>query len=343
MIDLTCSGTAIAYGDNVTVSYTKGTVLAADGGVLESFIDQAVTNNVTSSQQVTTATGTGTATFTISNGSITGLTAAITTSCGTLSSFIFPHGFFSFNITNIPAGSTVIITIALPSDMPENTEYWKCINGSWVNVTSLLGDNDGDNVLTLTITDGGLGDADGVVNGTIVDPGGPATPVSVPVMPAQTSRNVSPVPPNWFKPATMSLLYLNINPQQTYANQPVTILTNVVNTGDETGNYTVDLKINGQMEQTRMVSVGPQATQPVKFTVTRANPGTYSVDIGGQTGSFTVLGASGYAGVPMSGGWIAIIVIGVLIPINAVVLVLTLRRAARKKKAAQETILHVHE
>jgi hypothetical protein len=97
------------------------------------------------------------------------------------------------------------------------------------------------------------------------------------------------------------------------------------------------------MEQTRMVSVGPQATQPVKFTVTRANPGTYSVDIGGQTGSFTVLGASGYAGVPMSGGWIAIIVIGVLIPINAVVLVLTLRRAARKRKAAQETILHVHE
>ncbi|MCX6686542.1 MAG: PGF-pre-PGF domain-containing protein [Methanoregula sp.] len=43
-IDLTTSGTAIAYGNTVTVSYTKGTVTAADTGVLESFTDQAVTN-----------------------------------------------------------------------------------------------------------------------------------------------------------------------------------------------------------------------------------------------------------------------------------------------------------
>jgi len=45
-IDLTVDGAAIANGDVVTVSYTKGTVLAADGGVLESFTDQTVTNNV---------------------------------------------------------------------------------------------------------------------------------------------------------------------------------------------------------------------------------------------------------------------------------------------------------
>ncbi|GAF85013.1 unnamed protein product, partial [marine sediment metagenome] len=45
-IDLTCSGTAIAGGDTVTVSYAKGTVLAANCGVLESFTDQPVTNNV---------------------------------------------------------------------------------------------------------------------------------------------------------------------------------------------------------------------------------------------------------------------------------------------------------
>ena len=32
--------------------------------------------------------------------------------------------------------------------MPVGTQYWKCINGQWVDVTSLLGDNDGDNVLT---------------------------------------------------------------------------------------------------------------------------------------------------------------------------------------------------
>lgn len=44
-IDLTTSGTAIAYGDTVTVSYMKGTVTAADTGVLETFLHQPVTNN----------------------------------------------------------------------------------------------------------------------------------------------------------------------------------------------------------------------------------------------------------------------------------------------------------
>ena len=45
-IDLAVSGTAIAYLDTVTVDYTAGTVQAADGGVLASFTNQAVTNNV---------------------------------------------------------------------------------------------------------------------------------------------------------------------------------------------------------------------------------------------------------------------------------------------------------
>lgn len=45
-INLTASGTAIAYGDVVTVSYTAGDVVAADTGVLASFADQAVTNNM---------------------------------------------------------------------------------------------------------------------------------------------------------------------------------------------------------------------------------------------------------------------------------------------------------
>jgi hypothetical protein len=45
-IDLITSGTAIAFGNTVTVSYTKGTVTAADTGVLATFAGQAVTNNM---------------------------------------------------------------------------------------------------------------------------------------------------------------------------------------------------------------------------------------------------------------------------------------------------------
>jgi hypothetical protein len=39
-----------------------------------------------------------------------------------------------------------------------------------------MGRCNGDNVLTLTLTDGELGDDDGDVNGTIVDDGGPGVP-----------------------------------------------------------------------------------------------------------------------------------------------------------------------
>jgi sugar lactone lactonase YvrE len=265
----------------------------------------------TSSASVNTATGTGTATFTTSNGSIVNLTASATTPCGSLAGFSVPHGYFSFNITNITAGATVTITITLPSDMPTSTQYWKCINGQWVNVTSLLGDNDGDNVLTLTLTDGGLGDADGVANGTVVDPGGPAVAATV-VAPA--SPRASPTLPTQLKPAQMSLLYLSVNPQQAAANQPVTISTNVVNTGDDAGNLNIALKINGQVEQTRMVSVGPQGTQPVKFTVAKAQPGTYTIDIGGQKGSFTILGTgSSTTNKNVSGGMIVVLIFGFLV------------------------------
>jgi len=94
----------------------------------------------------------------------------------------FPHGFFSFNITGLTpcAGETVTVTITLPEDVPQGTEYWKYHEPEgWVDVTSLLGDNDGDNVLTLTLTDGGLGDDDGTCNGVIVDQGGPGFYVPV--------------------------------------------------------------------------------------------------------------------------------------------------------------------
>ena len=45
-IVLTTSGMAIAYGNTVTVSYTKGTVTAVDTGILESFVNQPVTNTM---------------------------------------------------------------------------------------------------------------------------------------------------------------------------------------------------------------------------------------------------------------------------------------------------------
>jgi hypothetical protein len=136
---------------------------------------------------------------------------------------------------------------------------------------------------------------------------------------------VSPSLPRQLNPAQMSLKYLNVYPQQASTNQPVIITTNVVNTGDEAGNYNVVLKINGQVEQTRMVSVGPRVAHPVKFTVTKSQPGTYTVDIAEQRGSFTVLGTASTSGEPGTSGWIAIVLIAVLVLAAVVVLLLVFR------------------
>jgi len=284
---------------------------------------------------VATATGTGTASFSTLNGYITDLTALDESEldCPPNGELAFPHGLFSFTISGITPGSPVTVAIILSSDMPTDTEYWKCINGQWVDCTSLLGSNDGDSVLTLTITDGGLGDRDGVANGEISDPGGAALEVEVVTAPAvvplppPAEPRVSPTPPRPLNPPQMSVQYVSVNPQQTIAGQPVTITTNVVNTGDEAGNLNIALKINGLVEQSRMVSVGPQGTQPVKFTITRAQPGTYTVDILGEQGSFTVLGAGGTTRAPVNGGLIALLIMGVLVLATVVILILTRKPA----------------
>jgi Leucine-rich repeat (LRR) protein len=143
--------------------------------------------------------------------------------------------------------------------------------------------------------------------------------------PSPSASRASPTPQRPLNPAKMSVQYLSVNQQQTYANQPVNITTNVVNTGDEAGSLNVALKINGKVEQARTVSVGPRGTQPVKFTVSRTQPGTYTVDIGGQKGSFTVLGAySSNSGASTAAGLIATLIAGLLV----IVVVMLFRRRA---------------
>jgi len=160
-----------------------------------------------------------------------------------------------------------------------------------------------------------------LTDGFTVNPAPPAPPTP----PTPRASPTPPVPPYRLNPAQISLQQLSINPQQTTAGQPLTILTNVVNTGDEAGNYNVILKINGQVEQTRMVSVGPQGTQLVKFTITKAQPGTYTVNVGDQKASFIVTGTGRGPGNAMDKGILftaAMAVISILV----VLLIIVARR-----------------
>jgi len=90
----------------------------------------------------------------------------------------FPLGLFNFSITDINNGDDVTITFALNQNIPTNTRYYKYSNGTYVEYLNTSGLSDGDNQFSITLTDGGIGDDDGMINGHIIDPGGPGIPFS---------------------------------------------------------------------------------------------------------------------------------------------------------------------
>jgi parallel beta-helix repeat protein len=133
---------------------------------------------------VKTATGSGTAYFATDAWTLEGLAAVdeATLPDEGKPALVFPHGFFSFNITGLTPGQTVVVTITLPDNVPVGTEYWKyhASVGGWIQIP--MDSDDGDKVITITLVDGGLGDDDGTVNGVIVDQGGPGIPGAPPVI-----------------------------------------------------------------------------------------------------------------------------------------------------------------
>ncbi len=83
----------------------------------------------------------------------------------------FPFGVVAYSITGLTPGATVTVTLVFPDDVPEDATYYKITSASgWQAIP--FGSNDGDNIISLELTDGdGATDSDGAVNGTIVDPG----------------------------------------------------------------------------------------------------------------------------------------------------------------------------
>ena len=89
-------------------------------------------------------------------------------------------------------------------------------------------------------------------------------------------------------PAELTVTSLDLMPERVKPGEPVTITAEVTNTGGCEGSYTLNLTINGEAEQTRTVTLAPQATETVTFAITREEPGSYSVSIDGLTDEFTV-------------------------------------------------------
>jgi len=86
----------------------------------------------------------------------------------------FPYGVFTVRIEGLQDGETVNITYLLPEPLSGIITWYKYdeING-WREYPCEL--NEAGDRVSITVTDGGDGDADGVANGIIVDPSGPGS------------------------------------------------------------------------------------------------------------------------------------------------------------------------
>jgi len=89
-------------------------------------------------------------------------------------------------------------------------------------------------------------------------------------------------------PANFSVTSLDLSSEQVEPGQEVLVTVNVTNIGGCEGSYILNLTINGAVEQTKTVTLAPLASDTVTFTVTKEEPGTYTISVDGLTKEFSV-------------------------------------------------------
>jgi hypothetical protein len=139
-------------------------------------------------------------------------------------------------------------------------------------------------------------------------------------------------------PATFTTSALKISPTKVDRGKSVTISVLITNTSDLTGSHQVTLKINNKAVATKDVTLAGGTSQTVTFTTAKDVAGTYSVNVNGMSGTFTVKRAPAPTAVPAkpANWWLigCIIAALVVIGLNAYVV-------ARKRIKAKTTSIRM--
>ena len=93
---------------------------------------------------------------------------------------------------------------------------------------------------------------------------------------------------SYTRPAAFTISSLSISPTEVDIKETLTISIVVTNIGNLSGNYEVTLKIDDVVVETQEVTVAGGASQTVPFTTAKDATGTYTVDVNGLSGTFTV-------------------------------------------------------
>ncbi len=122
------------------------------------------------------------------------------------------------------------------------------------------------------------------------------------------------IPPT---PANFTVTSLDLSSEQVEPGQEILVTVNVNNSGGCEGSYTLNLTINGTVEQTKTVTLAPSASDTVTFTVIKEEPGSYTISVDGLTKEFIVAASIVAAPSWLSRYWwtivVGIIIIGVVV------------------------------
>lgn len=81
---------------------------------------------------------------------------------------------------------------------------------------------------------------------------------------------------------------LTVTPLETSVGQLITITAEMANMGALTGQFDVNLMINGIIEETKTIELGREERTTVVFNITRETTGTYSINVAGKTAKLVV-------------------------------------------------------
>ena len=224
-------------------------------------------------------------------------------------------GSVGFSVPNLPLGGTASITLTLPAGSAPNRLY-KFRDGAYVDVTS-LGSFSGDQV-TLTLTDGGLGDEDGVANGTIIDPIIPARlPLvsvgDVSVVEGDIGQRVGYLPVTLSEPASQTVtVRYRIGAGSATAGTSTTVGADFNHKGGATKTLIFKVGSTGKTPVVKYVAVpiypDGSAEADETFTVTLSSPtGGYEIGRSVATGTIIDDDASTKSGVEVSVGDVQVV------------------------------------
>lgn len=127
------------------------------------------------------------ATLEVANGLSLSSVGSIPAATGLPRNVKMPVGQFDFTIGGVTPGGTAEVSIYVDSSYKVNGYYKLSAPNTWVNLATSVLTVGSKTKVTFSLTDGGIFDSDGVVNGSISDPGGLVT-----IAPAITSNGGAP-------------------------------------------------------------------------------------------------------------------------------------------------------